>query len=404
MKSRVVLAILALLLAAGSAGCALSPNINVAYNVAYLWTREFMGFPVEPPLEKPKLDNPARYIGDGKCVFCHAANYYVIELTTKHVLAFELLVERKESKNKECLPCHTVGYDKKRENNGFDDSHDSRELQGVQCENCHGPGSNHVRGLKRVKIYLSEETCKCHTGSHHPTVDEWRSSKHANSMNDLKQSSQAAPECLKCMSTEGVIGRKVNLKNAVYAITCVACHNPHKNVNSVQLRMTPQDLCISCHTAGELKVGQPVHHPQKEMMAATGGLGGVVSARGHNTGIRQGCVECHYYTRPFKSESEPAITGHDFKAHVETCSSCHPNGNDLKVSTQAAIKSALDRLKSQLDAIDGTKLEGAQKRFYDEAKFNYEFVANDRSLGVHNKVYAESLIKVAQERLGQVQK
>jgi predicted CXXCH cytochrome family protein len=398
MKAAKLLIVLALLSLVAS-GYVLSQNFASAYS----WTREFMGFPLEKPAATPKIEDP-KYVGFGKCVFCHAANYYIVKITTNHGRAFSTLVERKESKNEKCLTCHTVGYDKKRDNGGYDELHDARELEGVQCESCHGPGSNHTKGLKKMKRYLSEEACRCHTNPPQPTIDEWRKSKHATSLADLRNNPKAETRCLKCMSTEGFLGRKVDLENAVYSITCVACHDPHKNMNRAQLRMPPEELCVSCHTMEESKPGQPARHPQKEMMAATGGVGGTVPARGHGTEVKRGCIECHHYATPYRGESERRTTGHDFKALVEGCSPCHPNGNDLKVMTQAIVKPALDRLKSQLDSIDATKLDGAKKRLYDEAKFNYEFVANDGSLGVHNNVYAESLIKVAQDRLGQIQK
>lgn len=400
MKQRLILVIVAILTMLLT-GCALNQNFISSYR----WIRELVGFPLEEPPEKPKIEEP-RYIGFGRCVFCHAANYYVVKLTTYHGRAFDTLIKKEESKNEKCLACHTTGFDKKRGNGGYDDddSHDRRELEGVQCESCHGPGSNHAKGLKKLKLYLSEKACKCHTNPPQPTVEEWRKSKHATSLADLRNNPKAETRCLKCMSTEGFLGRKVDLENAVYSITCVACHDPHKNVNRFQLRMPVEELCVSCHTMEESKPGQPARHPQKEMLAATGGVGGTVPARGHGTEVKRGCIECHHYATPYKGESERRTTGHDFKAVIETCSPCHPNGNDLKARTQAAMKPTLDRLKSQLDAIDATKLDETKKKLYDEAKFNYEFVANDGSLGVHNKVYAESLIKVAQERLGQIQR
>lgn len=42
------------------------------------------------------------------------------------------------SKDKKCLPCHTVGFGK---DGGYEDEKSSTDLAGAGCEMCHGPGS-----------------------------------------------------------------------------------------------------------------------------------------------------------------------------------------------------------------------------------------------------------------------
>ncbi|MHC4102651.1 MAG: cytochrome c family protein [Planctomycetota bacterium] len=104
-----------------------------------------------------------KYVGTKKCKSCHLDVHKSWE-KTKMGTAFETLKpgHAKEAKEKfgfdankdytsdaKCLPCHTTGYGKP---GGYvipaaDDKRAARKmknLQGVGCESCHGPGSGYV--------------------------------------------------------------------------------------------------------------------------------------------------------------------------------------------------------------------------------------------------------------------
>ena len=101
------------------------------------------------------------FIGAKKCKLCHKTEYTSWE-TLAHSKAFDRL-KPEEQADPECLKCHATGG--------------SAEMPGVQCESCHGPGSDY-KGLKVMKdheasvaaglIVPSEATCKgCHEGAPH---------------------------------------------------------------------------------------------------------------------------------------------------------------------------------------------------------------------------------------------
>ncbi len=105
-------------------------------------------FPRRPhPLQ---LANPAgkyEYVGSATCQKCHVADWN-IHNGTKHSIAFDSLVAAKKPSLRqfdgECVVCHTVGF---KYNTGYLDSKNKipvNDLKHNGCENCHGPGSNHV--------------------------------------------------------------------------------------------------------------------------------------------------------------------------------------------------------------------------------------------------------------------
>lgn len=102
----------------------------------------------------------AEYIGAAKCKMCHKVEFASWE-GLAHAKAFDRL--KPEEQTEECLSCHATGG--------------KVELPGVQCEACHGPGSDY-KGLKVMKdreasvaaglVLPDESTCKrCHEKAPH---------------------------------------------------------------------------------------------------------------------------------------------------------------------------------------------------------------------------------------------
>jgi len=58
--------------------------------------------------------------------------------------------DQKDSHDKLCVSCHVTGYGQA-DRGGFKDAASSAHLLGVQCEACHGPGSNHVKVGEKLK-------------------------------------------------------------------------------------------------------------------------------------------------------------------------------------------------------------------------------------------------------------
>jgi nitrate/TMAO reductase-like tetraheme cytochrome c subunit len=123
----------------------------------------------------------ADYIGATKCKMCHKVEFESWQ-GLAHAKAFEQLDEGEQSDG-ECLNCHATGG--------------AAELPGVQCEACHGPGSDY-KSMKIMKdqeasiaaglVIPDEATCKgCHEGAPHEQKPFDYASAKTRGMHDKKQ-------------------------------------------------------------------------------------------------------------------------------------------------------------------------------------------------------------------------
>ena len=82
----------------------------------------------------------AEYVGVKKCKMCHP-NQYKTYQEQGHATAWDKL-SAEEKKNPDCAKCHVTGFGKA---GGFSDDTTTPEMVNVQCESCHGPGSEHIK-------------------------------------------------------------------------------------------------------------------------------------------------------------------------------------------------------------------------------------------------------------------
>jgi hypothetical protein len=95
----------------------------------------------------------AHFLGETACKSCHE-DVYESYSTTTHRSAFSRLRAMGMNHEPECLNCHTTGY---RYHGGFDDKKGAIKLASVQCEACHGYGTDHTRSGE----YLSRARDSC---------------------------------------------------------------------------------------------------------------------------------------------------------------------------------------------------------------------------------------------------
>ena len=201
------------------------------------------------------------------CGNCHA-DYQSNWGATNHAEAYATL-NASTGKQDSCFGCHTVngrGNAATGTPAGYDGVKDP-VYHDVQCESCHGAGLQHVEGVGQgnlvrplAKLGMTNPgNCgDCHSGTHHPFVEEWKASRHAN----LNTGRASNPSCVGCHEARGALAKwgfdvnyveKANATDYQPPATCAICHNPHGSANPSQLRFPittkdpEQNLCMKCH-------------------------------------------------------------------------------------------------------------------------------------------------------------
>jgi hypothetical protein len=126
----------------------------------------------------------------------------------------------------------------------FTASHsDLAKLANVQCENCHGPGSQHNGDPLRTSHSFSQ-TGVC--GQCHIERASWINADHNSETPGDQAEWLEEAACTRCHTSKGfghyVDGgipalEPVEETGAFIGITCAACHDPHSADNPVQLRL-----------------------------------------------------------------------------------------------------------------------------------------------------------------------
>lgn len=310
------------------------------------------------------------YVGGPSCA-CHSSVVTAWQ-ETAHAHAWASLQESGHAASY-CNPCHTVGYEGPAGNSGYDEAPIAK-FENVQCENCHGPASDHLTGGGMEVSYDAMNCGKCHEGTHHPYYSEWQESAHAFDVEAAKAEFSAS--CWGCHEgvasairlagdlsnfySGGAISSRPDTSVVGYTqITCQVCHDSHSDENLGQVRTVADiklvtangesptisaggtgKLCMQCHHArrspdNQVVVGNPSRpasfgpheSPQGDMLAAKSGYHGVAPTGFNWAGpshllVQNSCKTCHLNMVEW-SPSGPAVTGHKFEPTTLACQNCH---------------------------------------------------------------------------------
>lgn len=251
-----------------------------------------------------------------------------------------------------------------------------------------------------------------------------------------------------------VVDRPDTTDIPVTAITCQVCHNSHDATNPGQVRTVADvplitangespviteggvgKLCMHCHHArrgaeSQLDNGYshfgPHSSPQGDMMAGKSAYHGVADAsfpwaQPSHLNVQNSCKTCHINMVEY--DGNTAITGHTFEPTVAACENCHgqiADFDDIKAledfdgdgtveGIQSEVAGLLHMLEEALvaDGLDTTGVgvasalgDTARSTYKQrEAGYNYMFVEDDQSHGIHNPDYAVQLLQQSYEYL-----
>src|SRR5262245_8584553 len=116
------------------------------------------------PASDGKLEPGVRdsgFVSAQACLNCHRAEYMTWS-NTAHARAINSLATKAAELDTGCLACHTTGFNA----GGFQNVAETRTLINVQCEECHGPGREHVAKPDKTygRIANVQAVCsRCHT-------------------------------------------------------------------------------------------------------------------------------------------------------------------------------------------------------------------------------------------------
>ena len=232
------------------------------------------------------------------CGNCHVSKQREW-VTTRHASAWASVADR-DNASTACASCHTTNGtssgDSTDDGAGYFavDANSKPLYYDVQCESCHGPGSAHVTAPDDTQpiVGVTADTgmtssCgTCHTGTHNPFIDEWRSSRHGRVDSHANTNVACRPchDARAWLATYAPDAKFTEQANGTapadwVPTTCATCHDPHGSDNRADLRLSTDalddnNLCITCHhKRGEpdLTTYRGPHSPQGPMVLGTAG-------------------------------------------------------------------------------------------------------------------------------------
>ncbi len=339
----------------------------------------------------------------------------------------------KNKSNIQCESCH--GPADRHARNLGDINAIGLSLSAGNCGHCHDSMTHHVKNYEWsqslhatgevFKSYTSEAGCApCHSGQ------------------DFILS--------KDPDWAGVTN-PVRLGTANEGITCVTCHDPHSTgMGDYQLRSFTNVvlfnnakftqggnglLCMQCHisrrdaesyvlppltASGASRFG-PHHGPQTDMLFGTNAVqyGMSMPSSRHINVLEDSCIECHMQETPTNGVAMNKVGAHTFSLSyttnsttvnmTETCVKCHGEIEDFNIGggdydhdgviegTQTEIDGMVNTLALLLPPVGSTTVTptAAYTLSQRKALYNYLFVTEDRSHGVHNPKYAAAILQAS---------
>ncbi|MFN2355881.1 MAG: cytochrome c3 family protein [Desulfopila sp.] len=149
-----------------------------------------------------------------------------------------------EKKPYKCGPCHMTAYSPEGNQDNLEGMIGTWAEDGISCEECHGPGMEHLRNPSKetIKIDRTADACgKCHQrggiGPEPPAKGGFI--QHHEQINELKVGVHKDLNCIDCHNPHE---RAILVKN-----TCVECHDDIASSYANTIHGKQGTDCIECH-------------------------------------------------------------------------------------------------------------------------------------------------------------
>jgi len=308
------------------------------------------------------------------------------------------------------------------------------------CEGPTGPrGSEGESGVAECMECHAENTAIVAIGG------QWANSVHATGGNFERNT----PPCSGCHTSEGFLARLATGSPGTptnpSSIHCFTCHAPHTN-GDFRLRtvapvnmmvggvfdMGHGNLCVNCHqplvasprvalapdstTITNNRWG-PHHGTQGAILSGNGGhefAGYEYEDSPHARVVTKGCPSCHM-AAPFGARAGGHTMNMTYEFHdaeVDLATGCNVQDCHWGAVTDFSYRGAQAEITVLLDELhtaildrgfidsEGLPVPGKYSEAEAGAIYNFLFVEDDRSDGIHNTDYARALLESSLAKLG----
>lgn len=276
-------------------------------------------------------------------------------------------------------------------------------------------------------------------------IDQVRLSQHFKMFPTLLAEKENDPSfdyedgCIRCHSETAIIRDSSAKLSDFYTggkyasdregITCLVCHTMGGE-KMIALRHEGWESCATCHTAGNVTLGNEVHHSQKQMIEGTG-VGEVPSKPSYKWASMKdtfSCTDCHVTNGLKHDFMVPGVTATydalgttrlstqmNYDEFVvmfkqDKCITCHYDPSltiekiqqrQLEVSNKIeALKPLFETWEKKLETIDPKDPKVVK---FNDARTYYTYVTSDASKGAHNYSLAKALLEQAEAEINKLE-
>ena len=225
-----------------------------------------------------------------------------------------------EQKPYNCGTCHTTGYQPEGNQDGLPGLIGTWSEPGIQCESCHGPGSNHVADPYGVALKVDRTSESCGSCHRRGDVESINASggfiKHHEQFEEVLQTKHQALSCSTCHDPHKGVVQELKAGNPGARIDCQDCHFKEETTQKSSIMKSMVD-CVDCHMPRIVK-----------------------SAVGNADGYT-GDIRAHLWAIDPEATSQFSEDGSEAISQVTldfACKSCHRDGGSATVKTDEELK------------------------------------------------------------------
>ncbi len=156
-----------------------------------------------------------------------------------------------EEKPYDCGSCHTTGYTTSGNQDDLPGMIGTWAEDGVQCEECHGPGSSHVNHPMSFGMDIDRHPAACNECHSQGEVEIVEASdgfvQHHDQYGELFQGKHAVIDCVMCHDPHAGVVQLREAKLPTTRTNCEDCHFKEVQVQNNSIHERINVKCIDCH-------------------------------------------------------------------------------------------------------------------------------------------------------------